>query len=170
MKKAFGGLFVILLVAFSYTDSTAQKFGYINSTQLLIEHPEIKVADSQLETFQNQLITKGQQMVKDLETKYNTYIVKANSGELSQVQMQQKEGEFEVEQQEIAKFEQEVQMEIAKKREELYQPILDNVKSIIEEIGKEEGYTMIFDSTSGAILSASDNDNLLSQVKQKLGI
>lgn len=154
----------------SFTTINAQKFGYINSSQLLLEHPEIKTADSQLETFQSQLIAKGQKMVQDLETKYNAYIQEANKGVLSQVQMQQKEGEFTVEQQEIAKFEQEVQMEIAKKREELYQPILDKVKSAIEEIGKEQGFTMIFDSTSGAILSASDNDNLLSEVKSRLGI
>jgi len=170
IKNSILGIFTCFLICLSITSISAQKFGYINSSLLLTDHPDIKSADTQLVTYQNQLIEQGQNMVKSLETKYNTYMEQANKGELSQVQMQQKEGELSVEQQEIQKFEQEVQMKIGQKREELYQPILDKVKGIIEDIGKEQGYTMIFDSSSGGLLSASEEDDLIIEVKKRLGI
>ena len=45
----------------------AQKYGYVNSSQLLVNLPEVKTADSQLEAYQKQLITKGEEMVKSFE-------------------------------------------------------------------------------------------------------
>jgi len=148
----------------------AQKFGYLNSALLLSELPEIKAADAELETYQKQLITSGESMVKNFETKYQQYAKEANEGLLSQVQMQQKEGELATEQQKIQQYELEVQNKILKKRETLYQPILDKVKVALEAIGKENGYSMIFDASNGTILHANDSDDVMALVKTKLGM
>ena len=86
------------------------------------------------------------------------------------VQMQEKEGELGLEQQKIQQYEVEVQQKIIKKREELYQPILDKVKVAIEAVGKDNGYTMIFDASNGTILHANDGDNVMTLVKTKLGM
>lgn len=172
LNKMKNTILGILIAAFCFTFSTiqAQKFGYISSTQLLIDHPDIKTADAELVTYQNQLIAKGQQMVKDLESAYQTYMAEADTGNLSQVEMQQKEGELAVKQQEIQKYEYEVQNQIAEKRQELYQPILDKIQVIIEEVGKEQNYTMIFDSSTGGILSADEDQDLIAEIKSRLGI
>jgi len=156
-----------LLVAVSVN---AQKFGYLNSALLLSELPEIKSADTQLETYQKQLIASGEQMVKSFEAKYQQYAKEANEGLLSQVQMQQKEGELAAEQQKIQQYELEVQNKILAKRETLYQPILDKVKVALDAIGKENGYTMIFDASNGTILHANDSDDVMPLVKARLGI
>lgn len=163
-------LLTLVVVLFSVVAVNAQKFGYLNSTQLLAELPEVKSADSQLETYQKQLISSGEAMVKALDAKIQAYSKQAQEGTLSQVQMQQKEAELGAEQQKIQAYELEVQNKILKKREEVLQPIMDKVKTAIETVGKENGYTMIFDSNAGTILHADESENVLTLVKAKLGL
>lgn len=165
IKTIIFGIFLLAAISVN-----AQKFGYLNSAQLLAELPEVKSADTQLETYQKQLMSSGESMVKKLETKYQAYAKEAQEGLLSQVEMQKKEQELSEEQQKIQAYEVEVQQKILSKREELYKPILDKVKVALEGIGKEEGYTMIFDSSAGTILHANDSENLMSKVKSKLGM
>ncbi len=161
---------ILLLAAIllSSVAMNAQKFGYLNSSQLLSELPEVASADLQLENFQKDLIASGEKMVKDLDAKIQTYSKQAQEGTLSQVQMQQKEAELSKEQQKIQAYELEVQEKIMKKREEVLQPIMDKVKAAIEAVGKENGYTMIFDSNAGTILHASESEDVMSLVKAKL--
>ena len=169
MNKILKSLFIgLALIAVSSLQ--AQKFGYINSAELLAEVPAVKAADSELETYQAQLVKSGEEMVKKLEAKFQAYSREAQEGLLSQVQMQKKEEELGIEQQKIQKYELEVQNKILAKREELYKPILDKVKVTIENVGKENGYTMIFDTSTGTILHANDGDNVMALVKAKMGM
>jgi len=169
MTKTFFLSIIITLSAFAV--GSAQKYGYINSTQLLIEMPQVKDADSDLETYRKQLFSRGEDMAKKLQNEYNLYVKQAQSGELTGLQMQQEEAEFGRKQQEIQQYEQEMQLKMRQKREELYKPILDKVKAVVEQIGKDGGYTMIFDQAiSGAIVYGTESDNIMSQVKSKLGL
>ena len=163
-------ILILAAIMLSAVAINAQKFGYLNSNQLLSELPEVKAADSELETYQKQLVSSGEQMVKDLDAKIQAYSKQAQEGTLSQVQMQQKEAELTKEQQKIQAYELEVQNKILKKREEVLQPIMDKVKEAIENVGKENGYTMIFDSNAGTTLHASESENVMSLVKAKLGM
>lgn len=160
----------LVVFLFATVSISAQKFGYLNSALLLSELPDVKAVDSDLEAYQTQLVAAGEQMVKTFEEKYNKYMTDANNGVLSQVQMQQKEQELGTEQQKIQAYEVEVQQKILKKREELYQPILDKVKNALEAIGQENGYTMIFDASGGTILHANESEDVMPLVKAKLGL
>ena len=67
--------------------------------------------------------------------------------------------------------EQEVVDKITKKRNEILKPIIDKVNGAIQEVGKENGYAMIFDSSLyNFILSAEDSDDVTPLVKKKLGL
>lgn len=166
MKK---NLFLLILLSIS-TLTFAQKFGYVNSQELLVSMPEIKAADTELETYQKQLLAIGQGKVAEFETEYKKYSDDAQKGILSQVQIQAKEIELQKKQEDIQKYEYEIQTQLSTKREELYKPLLDKVKVAIESYGKENGYTMIFDSSAGSILHAMETDNLLQVLKTKLGV
>ena len=167
MKKLI--LFAMMTLAISMTvNAQAPKFGYVNSQELLAEMPELQQADNELETYQQQKIAKGKTMVQELETEYKSYVESAQKGLLSQVQIQSKEAELGEMQQKIQQYEVTVQEEIAAKRNELYQPILDKVTQAIQDYGKENGYTMIFDTSAGAILHALEGDNLLEAIKTRL--
>ncbi len=159
-----------MLAAFAVTSTSfAQKFGHINSQQLLIDSPLVKEADAKLKIFQEDLIGKGQAMVQKFEAEYKKYVEEVEAGGLSKIQMGQREAELGKSQEAIQKYEVEVQQKIANKREELYKPILDEAKIAIDAIGKEGNYTMIFDTGTNGLLFAIEGEDLLSKVKTKLG-
>ena len=171
MKNLKKILFVGVLALATIVTVQAQKFGHLNSQLLLTEMPEIKAADAQLENFQKGLLAKGEEMVKAFEANYNNYVTEANSGTLSAIQMQQKESALREEQSSIQQYEQEVQQQLAQKRQELYKPLFDKVKTAIQKIGKEQGYTMIFDtSVAGAIVHAQASEDVMALVKAELGL
>lgn len=165
MKKSILFLLALILATGSVS---AQKFGYVNSQELLAGMPEITAADSELETYQKQLMAKGEEMVKNFQAAYQKLSQEVQAGLLSQVQVQQKEAELAKSQEEIQQYEVEVQQKILGKRESLYGPILEKVKTAIESYGKENGYTMIFDTSSGTILHAIESDNLFEAIKARL--
>ena len=163
-------IITFILAAFVMASSSfAQKFGHINSQQLLAESPLVKEADVTLKAFQDDLIGKGQAMVAKFEASYQKYVSEVEAGGLSKVQMSQREAELGASQQAIQKYEVDVQQKIAKKREELYKPILDKAKVAIDEIGKAGTYTMIFDTGGNGLLFAVEGEDLLTKVKAKLG-
>jgi len=163
-------IFSILLIGISMFSANAQKFGYINTQELLVGLTEMKLADNQVQALQTELMSKGEEMVIKFEAEYKSYMAEANGGTLSKVQMQQKEEVLVAKQEEIKKYEAEIQQKVGMKREELYKPILDRVKAEIEKIGKENGYTMIFDSSSGMILHATETEDLGPLLTTKLAI
>lgn len=158
------------IILASLSSGNAQKFGYINSQLLLSEMPDIKIADIQVNAFQNELVSKVEQLAVLFESDYKAYVNEANSGTLSKMQQQQKEGALIAKQDELKKAEAEIQQKVLAKREELYKPILEKVKMEIEKLGKEGKYTLIFDQVDNFILHAEDSENLLPQLKTRLGI
>jgi outer membrane protein len=148
----------------------AQKFGYVHSAAILSEMPEVKAADSNLETFQKKLLEKGEGMVELLQKDYATIQQKIAAGELSPKQQEDEAKKLESRQTEILKYEQEVQQKIMEKREELLKPIYDKVNQAIKDVAIEGGYQMIFDASTSILLYAEDNTDVSAQVKVKLGI
>lgn len=160
-----------LIAMFMVTGITAQKFGHMNSQLLLMEMPEIKKADAELQKYQEQLISKGQDMVKKFETNYTTYVTEAQTGNLSTLEMQTRESQLQAERAAIQEYEVEIQEKIGIKREELYQPLFDRVKEVIGRVGKANGYTMIFDtSVTGALVHADKGDDIMALIKKELGL
>ncbi len=166
MKKIFSIIIASLLIV---NFASSQKFAHINTQQLLLDSPQIKKVDADLQAFQNQLIAKGEQMVKNFESEYKKYMSEVEAKTLSPLQMQQREEKLKSQQESIQKYQVEVQQKIAMKREELYKPILDNVKNVIDQIGREGQYTMIFDTATNGLVFAVESDDILAKVKSRLG-
>lgn len=157
--------FLILLSTSSY----AQQYGHLNFGNLLSAMPETKAADSVLETFQTQLVTKGEQKVKALQIKYEEYSKKI--ADVSPNQAKTWEDEITKMQQGIAKYEQEVQQKVAKKRQDLLEPIIKKAQKAINEVAKEKGYVMIFDSSVfNSILYGAESTDIMIFVTAKLGL
>lgn len=163
-------LIALAFVAFTVSTS-AQKFGYVNTALVLQELPEVTTADTELESYQQTLLEEGQARVTAFEADYQSYVTARNAGELSQVAMASREEALAKEQQAIQQLEQEVQFKIMQKREMLLKPILEKVDMAIQALGKEGGYTFIFDSSvQGGMLYAPEGDDLYDQVMAKLNI
>lgn len=146
----------------------AQKFGYINSSAILAEMPDVKQADAQLEALQKQLQKKGQGMVEKFQQDYVAIQQKVERGELSPKQQEEEAKKLETAQTDIQKFEQEMVDQLQKKRSELMNPILEKVNNAIQEVAKEGSYQYIFDE--GVLLYKDPSMDITAMVKTKLGI
>ena len=152
------------------TDGFSQKFGYCNSTALLAQIPEVKAADSELQTFQTQLTKKGQERVKALQDNAALLKQKQDAGTISPKDYEDQSAKLQAEQADIAKYQEEVYQKLAKKREELYKPLLDKVNKAMTDVATENGFALVFDSSTQILLYAHESLDVTSLVKTKLGI
>ena len=168
MKKMLKvSLIAIMLIGVSYTVH-AQKFGYINSSEILAMLPEVKQADSALETLQKQLQKQGQGMVENLQKDYLEVQKKVELGDLSPKAQETEAKRLEAEQAKIAQFEQSMVQKISDKRKELLDPIYKKMNDAIASVAKEGGYQFIFDQQ--VLLYSEATQDISAQVKAKLGL
>jgi outer membrane protein len=159
-----------LSVAFCAGLYAQQKFGHLNTGNLLEQLPEVALADSLLVKYQDSLATNGQKLVEKFETDYKAYIEEANKGTIPPVQAQQKEAALQKQQQEIEAYRQNMEEKIGARRQAYLKPILTKVDAAIKTVGKEKNYAFIFDTSTGAMLYAMESEDVTSFVKEKLGI
>ena len=166
-------LLAVAFLTLSMSSVFAQKYGHMNSGTILSELPETKSADTQLRTYQEQLVKKGQGMAAAFEKDYMAFAELYKGGTVTPAVAQAKEEEFRKRQGELQQYEQKVMQDVSVKREQLFTPILKKVQDAIDAVGKAEGYTMIFDTSAIAnnpIVFAADADDVTSKVKAKLGM
>ncbi len=161
-----GGLVIIALLMTVAVQ--AQKFGYINSSALLVDLPEVKQAESDLEAFSKQLQKKGQDMVAKFQTDVQAFQKKVEAGELSPKQQDEEEKRLEAVRAELGKYEQDMTTQIQTKRETLLKPIYDKVNEAIKAVATEGGYQYVFDQ--GVLLYFEASADISAAVKKKLGI
>jgi outer membrane protein len=164
MKKLSFLIAFILVSVFS----NAQKFAYINTQAILGNMTEVQQANSNLETFRNQLVNLGQMKVEALQTKYKDLEAKQAKGELSPKQLEDESAKLKLEEEALNKFDQESQQKVMEKSEELLKPIRDKVQKAIDDVAKEGGYQYVFDASMGFILYADASTDIGELVKTKL--
>lgn len=164
-------LILVLAVAFQFTAS-AQKIGYVDSGSLLEMMPKVKEAESNLEALSKQLQAKGQKMMTDFQAKYQDLERRAQAGDIAPKDQEAQVALLKEEENKILQYEQEMQTQLATRRDELLTPILNEVKTAIQNVAKENGYTYIFDGSPGVgvLLYADETTNVTSLVKAKLNI
>ena len=160
-----------LAIVLSFT-ANAQKIGYVDSGSLLTMMPKVKEAESNLETLGKQLQAKGQKMMQDFQVKYQDLERRAQAGDIAPKDQEAQVALLKEEENKILQFEQEMQTQLAAKREELLAPILEEVRSAIQMVAKDNGYSYIFDGSPGigVLLYADETTNVTGLVKAKLGL
>ena len=158
---------LMLTLAFS---GVAQKFGYLNSVAMLAEMEEVKQADSDLQAFQTQLTKRGQEMVKELQDKAVELDRKQKQGLIAPKDYQAQAAKLTEEETAIGNYEKEVYDKLAEKRQELYKPILERVNTAMQDVAKENGYLLVFDTSTQVLLYADESLDVTNLVKTKLGI
>lgn len=169
MKKAIKlTLAVVLMLGASST--FAQKFGRINFQEVLVAMPETKTMETNMQAYakdlQDNLETIGvefNQKLTDYQKNYNTY---------SDAVRQLKEKELQELQNRRQEFEQVAQQDMQKKQQELLTPILAKAKAAIDKVSKENGFTAIFDTSTGSLAYFNETDltDIAALVKKELGI
>ena len=169
MRKLFS-YWVFLAILLSSFGLQAQKFGYVNTQELISQIPEVTEANSNIEIFRNQLQKKGQEMLKALQAKYQDLEKKQAQGEISPLELDQEVQILKEEESVILKFEQESQQKIVQKSEVLLSPLRDKIQEAISEVAAEHNFDYIFDFSSGFVLYAEESTDVSNLVKAKIGL
>jgi len=164
------GLAICLLIG--ATTTNAQKFGYVDSNAILESMPKVKEAESNLDALNKQLQAKGQKMMQDFQAKYEELQRKVQAGEITPKDQDTQSAALEEQRNTIVQFDQDMQNQMAQKRDTLLAPILTEVRNAITAVAKDGGYTYVFDGSPGVgvLLYADETTNLTAQVKAKLGL
>lgn len=158
----------LAIITTSLNAQTKTKFGHIDSQALLEAMPEKAEADKKLEEFAATLEKQLGAMSSEWEAKVQDY--RANEAVMSDIIAQTKAEEIQNLEQRIQAFQQNAQQRLAKEEGNVYQPILDKAKASIEKVSEENGYSYVFDTSSGSLLYQPESDDILPLVKADLGI
>ncbi|MCB0638059.1 MAG: OmpH family outer membrane protein [Lewinella sp.] len=145
----------------------AQKFGFVNSAEILSEMPEVKQAEANLDALQQQLSKRLENSYQALQEDFAAVQQRVQRGELSPRQQEEESTRLQQRQQELAEEEQNMMGQIQEKRSELLEPIYDRINQAIADVAKENGYTFIFDKQ--VLLYSEDEQDLSAAVREKLG-
>ena len=133
-----------------------QKFAYVHTGKILEQAPGRPEAEAVLQKEVSQLqenLKKMNDAVVKSFTEYQnlppTTVQAEKDRRLKLVQDKQAE---------MQQKDQEYQAQISQHRDELLQPILDQIKIVLEDLRVEGGWTMIFDVGQGATIVAADKN------------
>lgn len=163
MKKI---TFLVLISLITLSTFSQNKFGYIDSQELLMLMPERKNAESEVQNFAKSLESQLAAMTAEYQESVQDY--QSNEASYTDLIKQDKIAEITGLEQRIQAFQQNAQQSLQKKEQELLEPILSKARSAIEEVAVEGNFTYIFDKSIGSILYAKESENVLSLVKKKL--
>lgn len=163
MKK----IIVLALFGMMFTVVNAQqKFGYLNTQELITQMPDYAEAQKKHEKFQSEQQQKYQGMIASYQAKEAEYTNGAAT--LTQTEKSMLEVELQTLGGQIQEFEQALPQIIQGHQNELIGAIVVKVQEAAKVVGEEKGYIYIFDTS--VLLYDGGGEDVSTYVKNKLGI
>lgn len=164
MKK----IVLILAIAglFSVHTAHAQKYGHVNSSEILEVMPGIDSLQIKLQAFQQELQNMYESMMAEYQAKKEKF--DREVGTMSSSVRQLREKELTDLANRIQEFQAGAQEDLEDKQYELAKPFQDAIQNAIDKVAKANGYAYIFDTKT--LLYYSDSDDITPLVKKELGI
>ncbi len=168
MKKIALILTVIFAAAFG---ASAQKFALVDMEYVLQNIPAYEIANQQLDQLSQRWQKEVDQLSQQAADLYKDY--RANMVFLTDDQKKKKEEEITAKEKETAELRNKYfgpEGDLFKFRQQLMQPIQDDVYNAVKAVSEESGYQCIFDRASSAdIIFASPRIDISNEVLAKLG-
>jgi outer membrane protein len=145
------------------------KIGYIDSIKIFSEYKETQEAERLYRQEVDQWTAQKKRMEQEIVKLQDE--LQAQSLMLSEEKKAEKKLELDRKMQEYQQFMDETfgdEGVAARRNKELTQPIVDKINNILEDIGKEQGYTIIFDVANANIVYANKALDLTDAVLAKL--
>jgi len=164
MKKST--LILLILCTFCITTAFAQKYGHVNSNEVMLAMPGIDSVQIKLVEFQKELSTIYENMVAEWQTKQEK--LNKEAGTMSAAVRKLREDEVSGIMNRIQEFQYNVEQDIEDEQMRLIAPFQEKVQNAINDVAKENKYSYIFDTR--ILLYFDDGDDVTPLVKKKLGI
>lgn len=141
------------ILFFSYSNSFAQKYAYVNTEYILENIPDYKAAQQQLD---NQSIT----WQKEIEDKYAIIdkLYKAYQAEqvlLTEEMKKRRQDEIGQKEKDVKDLQKQrfgYEGDLFKKKQELIKPIQDKIYNAVKKLALDQSYAVIFDKSSELIM------------------
>ena len=152
-----------------FTTASAQKFGHVNSQEIIQAMPEFTKARTDIEALTKQYEADLKSMQDELQKKSEAY--EKEQASLPANIKQRRETELTEMYQKIQQSYQDTQQALAKEQSERMQAITTKVLDAIKSVGESGGYVYIMDLTGGIpYISTTLSTDVTAQVKAKLGL
>ncbi|MBO5083475.1 MAG: OmpH family outer membrane protein [Bacteroidaceae bacterium] len=147
----------------------AQKFGHLNSADIIQVMPEYTTAQTELQKLEKQYSDELKMMETELSKKSEEY--EAQKATLPANIQQRREQELQELYGRMQQYYQQSQQELAQASQEKMAALTEKITKAIKEVGVAGGYLYIFDVASGIpYISETLSTDVTAQVKAKLGI
>ena len=156
---------ILMLMLCAPMTMMAQKFGKVNTQQIMQSLPDVAKANGEMEALQKQKENDLKSMQDEFQRKADEY--QKGSSTMNATAKQQKETELQTLQQKIHQAYQDGQQELQKKSSELMQPIVAKVRTAIEAVGKAGNYTFIFED-GAAVYTGTNVVDVTKEVQAKI--
>ncbi len=163
-------LTLAVVLALSSTSLFAQKFGRINSQEIIVAMPETQEMRTNMEAFVKNLEEQLEALnvefrnrLQEFQKNYNTYTESIRDMKSQELQSLQERAR---------QFEEAAQRDTQNKQNELLAPIIEKAKAAIDKVAAAGGYLAVFDTSVGSLayFDAAALTDLAPEVKKELGI
>jgi outer membrane protein len=160
-------LAVFLLMGGIALNAQENKFGHIDSRELLMSMPESDSAQARIQKLAADYDQQMEEMQVELNKKYDDYLT--NQETWTDLIRQTKEADLQEMQQRIQQFQQMAQQDLQTQQTKLMQPIIEKANNAVKEVAKEGGFIYIFDIGNGNPIYWSEKSiNIMPLVRTKL--
>lgn len=169
MKRAIKLTLAVVLVM-SATSLFAQKFGRINTNEIIGAMPEMKEMQTNLETFGKTL----QESIEAINVEYTNKLqdYQKNYNTLPEATREIKAKDLQDLMTRREQYQQAAQQDYEKKYNELMAPIVEKAKNAIDKISTAGSYLVVFDTSTGSLAYFDEAmlTDIAPEVKKALGI
>lgn len=138
------------------------KVAVIDVEQILLESERGKAALEEIEALRNEKQQQGeamQQEINDLRTQVSEGRLSLSQDRLAELQKQLEDKMIA-----LQRFQDDATRELTKKRDQVLGQVERSIFPVINEIGQEGGYTLIFNKYNSGLVYASDAVDITAQV------
>ncbi|MDR3134457.1 MAG: OmpH family outer membrane protein [Prevotellaceae bacterium] len=170
MKKIIVTIALAAGMILSATAQHAYKFGHLNVSELIVLMPERDSAQAKLEAYGEDLQEQIETLQVELNNKFNMYQTKQASW--TEAIREAKEKEIQEMNQRIQDFQRTAQEDFSRMQQTLLRPVIEKANAAISKVGKDNGFTYIFDTSTGVLsfFNTDHSENVLPLVKAELKI
>ena len=166
-------MFFLMVFAVAALSASAQesKIGFADVDYIFSQMPEAKQIETDLQSVQNQLKTQLDNKVKEFQVQLADY--QKNVNNMLPAIRENTEKELQQKQANIEKLQQDAQTTIQQKQAQLMEPVYTKVGKAIEDVAKENSFTLILNQQIGGldvILFGDEKMDVSDLVLKKMGI
>ncbi len=160
---------LLMIMMLAPVSMFAQKFGRVNSAEVIQVMPEYQTAQKALQTLENQYSQDLQRMQDELKKKSDDY--QKEKATLPEAIQKRREQELQDMYNRLMQSQQTSQQDLQKQSQEKMSVITDKVTKAIQSVGQTGGYVYIVDMAQGfPYISDTLTKDVTSEVKVKLGL